>query len=179
MQTGTDTIERKVSDEVSVWSGAFIIGDRAPEFARLLGLLAVDIADIYTSKLQHTVNLCGAMQGGGVKLLKREVSDTSFTDLLRLLATVITHARLARAKAARLSAPGFFLRVETDTVRPAMPLRHLAEVSGYTAHDLPLLLAPMIYDGVLRMVRDRHGNEAVLVADDVADDDQIRRFLKF
>lgn len=179
MHTGTDTIERKVSDEASVWSSAFTIGDRATEFARLLNLLAVDIADIYTSKLQHTVNLCGELQGGRVRLLKREASDTSFTDLLRLLGTVITHARLARAKAARLSAPGFFLRVGEDTIRPAMPLRHLSEVSGYAERDLPLLLAPMIHDGVLRMVRDRHGNEAVLVADDVADDDQVRRFLKF
>ncbi|MBW3243578.1 hypothetical protein KUV57_12970 [Epibacterium sp. DP7N7-1] len=179
MHTGTDTIERKVSDEASVWLSAFTTGGDEAEFARLLNLLAVDIADIYTSKLQHTVNLCGAMQGGRVKLLKRDAPETSFTDLLRLLGIVITHSRLARAKAARLSNPAFFLRVGEDTIRPAMPLRHLAAVSGYAERDLPLMLAPMIHDGALRMVRDRHGNDAVLVADDVADNDQVRRLLKF
>lgn len=121
MNAGTDIIDRHVSNEASAWSSAFEFADRAPEFARLLSLLTVDIADIYTSELQHTVNLCGAMQGGRVKMLKRDASEASFTDLLRLLAIIVTHSRLARAKAGRLASPGFYLRVEGEKIRPSMP----------------------------------------------------------
>lgn len=93
-------------------------------------------------------------------------------------AIVTTHARLARTKAAHLSSPGFFLRGEEDTIRTAMPLHYLAEISGYAEQDLPILLAPVVHNVALLMVRDRHGNEVVPVADDVADDDQIRRFFE-
>lgn len=126
MNAGTDIIDRHVSNEASAWSSAFEFADRAPEFARLLSLLTVDIADIYTSQLQHTVNLCGAMQGGRVKMLKRDASEASFTDLLRLLAIIVTHSRPGSGQGRSPGLPGV-LPARGGRKDPAL---HAAPASG-------------------------------------------------
>ncbi|WP_027234552.1 hypothetical protein [Leisingera caerulea] len=179
MNTGTESIGRDMSPSTGAWMTAFQIDGNEAEFSRLLRILSVKLGDVYTSRLQHTVSLCGALQGGRVKMMRRDASGVSFTELLGLLAIVNTHARLARAKAARIEDPGFYLRAEGGAVRPAMPLEHLALISGYREDELPLLLAPLIHDGAMRIVRDSNGNKAIHAADGYVDESEIRRFMKF
>ncbi len=172
-------IERKDVTDVGLWSCAYHVDQNFAEFSRLLHILTVQPRDIYTSRLPHTVNLFGAMQGGRVEMLKRNSINVDFTDVLHVLSIVLTHSRMARTRAAKPVDPAFFVKDREGNLRIAMPLPHLVKISGLDDEDLSAILSPLVQDKALRILNGKDGGRAVLVSGGFVDDMAARRFFRF
>lgn len=159
------------------WSGVFDVRGREAQFERLASTFTVRVRDIFTSRLQHTMHFCGTMQNGRMRVIGNDGS-WDFTAVLDVIAVMVHHARLVRADVAPMRGSAFLVRMRSGAVRPALPVEQLAALTGRTPGDISVILAALVRDGVVTEVErfaDGRKIAAVVVHDDIASDQEVRR----
>lgn len=179
MTMDTGVLSRDEVSSIGAWAHVFNVDSSQTEFLRMRSLVAVEVRDIYTGMMPYTRNLYGAMNGGQVQMIRRSVPQASFAELLRLIALMLTHSRLARTKAAPLASPASYIRSTSGWVWPTLPLRHLEILSGVPERDLVLMLSPLVKDNVASVFSNRDGIRMVVISNELAHEGAIRSFLKF